>query len=1207
MEVIAVINAYLSADNPAGAAAADVTSQTITRCSCDVGCPCCGRCVESPSLSSSSWPPLPASSISALRDVDSFIARYQVLPPPPLIHSPPALSSDSVTWMLPLSSAQLDSSVSTLSCRKTLLKNSWELREPLTGTASRLVDHQSDVNSCGMLQQQNGESINQTDRSLNSTGPSLDFTACSMFSNSNADVQRCSDVLPAVAAAVIYSDATLEQTRSYPSLSQGLDSQPPEPCAPRVDSWNTAGRSLEKQGSSLAPDVSNNAASNFSTNVSDSSFLSAERTFYGGSTETDAAGTDPPISPVMSVAQQQETYWMQRTEDADSSHSTIQHDQVAAVKALIQSTALPLAPPASLISATAYLDRSAADYNGQSATHTLPRASSTRSLQATPPRPPPRSTTQNSYNASTLLGRSLPPEPPQITDTQATLDRICLYPGQMSTFQSPRALRDSGGRVGLSGSVQSLPGCDVTATSLAAASTTSRGRAAPPPPRRGSSMSPRLQTKSTRYGSRARSASVRSTDDDVDADVLLRLTGSSSTTSATLAGQHLEASEPSHPATNIAERETSRKATVSAQKPVAQIRPHAIRSPSASSYTRQRLNDDIDSKCSAAARTYEQQSSVQTQHVAHECSDVQSFTFASAGVSSNRQSGASSSASVSRFGTLRSRIRDYVTAAAGVSTNRKQQMTSSSFADWTLPRGRQLNVTRRSSSATSWEPDRSDYASSGNEPSRGTAALDDSAVWSSSSYFGVFPGPRPFSSPRTRATEVSLPQNIVASADSSTSTADVTSSIASRISTFLTFLGGSRRPVGSSPTSDTLPSTTLQPRPTSSATDSTRKALPSTNVSNVAKAVVDPIVVTLERQSRSVSSSPPVRSASTSEVLAKAAAAAAAAARDARGRQPLRFVREQRTSMSTFRNSGSLIVSVARSSSFSPHSTSAAGEAELSSQSADAFQVSDGRRTSKSGTLDMSAGQASLPARHPSAASHAHQSAPSTPLGWNDEDYTQPTMTSSLPVHSSIIRPPLTDETANTGENLLVTKEAQDVITDSSTPRTSCPTVPLSVFHQVDVEVERLIDLLQNVALPDNPPTERDADDKGAEVEAARESLLALTRQFVDDSQRLVSGATRSVDALVAGVQPSLSTLTRLTAQCQSTAALLTSPSHGVMLVGRVRDLAHAYRSTVSAARSAVGRPFNGVEMKSLMRQATSLAAILSSLIKMLNRTDIIC
>ena len=369
-------------------------------------------------------------------------------------------------------------------------------------------------------------------------------------------------------------------------------------------------------------------------------------------------------------------------------------------------------------------------------------------------------------------------------------------------------------------------------------------------------------------------------------------------------------------------------------------------------------------------------------------------------------------------------------------------------------------------------------------------------------------------------------------------------------------------------------------------------------------AVVDPVVSTLERQSRAVSTSPPVRSASTSEVLAKAAVAAAAAARDARGRQPMRFVREQRTSMSTFRSSGSLVVSVARSSSFSPHSTSAAREAQ---QTADGSQISDGRRTSKSGILDEGAGQVSLPAqlstKHPpSGARYAHQSAPSTPLDWNDEDRMQQTMISSLPFDNSVVRPPQIDQPANSGESLVTTKQTHEL-----PPGTCSSTVPLSVFRQVDVEVERLIELLQNAAVPDNPQPGRNADGSGTQVEVARESLLALTRQFVDDSQRLVSGATRSVDALVAGVQPSLATLTRLAGECQSTAAILTSPSQGVMLVGRVRDLAQAYRSTVSAARSAVGRPFNSVEMKSLMRQATSLAAILSSLIKMLNRTDIIC
>ena len=1203
----------LSADTPAAAAAAAadaVTSRAMTRCSCDVGCPCCGRCIETSSQSSSSWPPLPASSVAALRDVDVFIARYRVSPPPPLIQSPPAPSSDPTTWMFPvLTTAQMESSASTLSCRNTLLEDSREPRGPLADTAAQLVDYQSNVTSCGTLRLQNNESISETNWSWSSTGSALDLTACSVFSNINPDAQVYNNAIPVVTAAGIYSNASLEQPPAYSLSSQDLYSQPSVPCVSTVYSWNIDRQSLDEPGSTVASEVGSNGVSSFSTIVSESGLQPTDHTFYNCSTEvvgkvSDSVSTHPPRSSVITLAQQADKYWAQRGDIFGASQSTIQHDKAPVVRELSRPTAPPPAPPGLLTSTNAYVDRPAADCTDPLMVQTLPRAASTRSLQAPPPRPPPRSTTQESNDTSALLGRSLPPEP----DLQTTFDRISLCQGQMTTFQSPRMLRDSGSLSGLSGSVQSLPGCDVTASSLVAGATTSRGRPAPQPPRRGSSMSPRLQTKSTRHGHRARSASLRFSDEDADSDMLLRLGGNSASTSATVTRQQLDASRPNQSTVNIGERETARKATVSGQKPVAQIRPHAIRSPSASSYTRQRIDDDGDNKCSTEARTsVVQQSFVQTR-ATDDCSDTQSFSFTSVGVSSERQGGTASNMSFSRFGTLRSRIRDYVTAAASVGANRKQQTTSSSFADWTLPRSRRPDVARRSSSATSWEPDRSDYASSGSEQSRGTAALDDSAVWSSSSYFGVFPGPRPFSSPRTRATEVSLPQNIIASADSAMSAADVTSSITSRISTFLTFLGGSRRPPDSSDTPLSTSSATPPQPGSTTVSSSTRIERPRNSASYTkiptAKAVVDPIVSTLDRQSRAMSSSPPVRSASTSEVLAKAAAAAAAAARDARGRQPMRFVREQRTSMSTFRSSGSLVVSVGRSSSFSPHSTSAAREAQ---QSADGSQVSDGRRTSKSGTLDDGAGQVSSPAQSstkhsPSVARYAHQSAPSTPLDWNDEDRTQQTMTSSLPFDNSIVQPPQIGQTANSGESPATMKEAHEV------PQSTCSsTVPLSVFRQVDVEVERLIELLQNAAVADNPPSWRDADGSGRQVEAARESLLALTRQFVDDSQRLVSGATRSVNALVVGVEPSLATLTRLTGECQSTAALLTSPSQGVMLVGRVRDLAQAYRSTVSAARSAVGRPFNSVEMKSLMRQATSLAAILSSLIKMLNRTDIIC
>ena len=1151
----------------AAAAAESVTS--ITRCSCDVGCPCCGRCVQSQS-SSSSWSPLPDSSIAALRDVDNFIAMYRVSSPPPLISSPSTPGFHCTTSVLPVSTAQLDPPFPAWNSGQTLLQDYRELTQlPAKVECRTLVD------SCNTSQPRTEESMDSGDGCCNSSGigSASDASQHGLINRSETDV-RDYHVPPLLSAS------PAEQPAWYQMTSQS-SSQSPAPSVSNIDSWHVDRQCLDDQRTLVASDSS--GVDCVSTNTSKAGFLSTNHAPHSSSTETvreslDPENSNPPRSSVLSLAQQLDVFWAQRREiaaDVSSQPMVIQREQVVAGRVTTRPTAPPPAPPAGFpVSTNSNVDQPGPAYDEQWTTQTLPRAASTRSLQAPPPRPPPRSTTHDSNSTSAVLGRRLPPEPSPIIDTPSTFDRDYPYQGQVSTFQGQRALSESGGHGRLSGSVQSLPGCGVTS-----GVSTSRVRPAPQPPRRGSSMSPRLQTKSTRYGGRARSTSLRSNDDDVDADVLLRLTSGSSSTS----GQQLDTSE-----TSSAVRDTARKATVSGQKPVAQIRPHAIRSPSASSYTRERMADDDDRKCSVAARQPVDQPSSVTTDTTEIYSDAKSATLGN--VSSSRQA----TTSVSRFETLRSRIKDYMTAAAGPVAGRKQQMTSSSsFADWTLPRGRRPGPARRSSSATSWEPHRSDYASSatGSEASfatRGSGSFDDGAASSSSLYFGVFSGPRPFSSSRTRATEVSLPQNIVASADSSTSAADVTSSITSRISTFLTFLGGSRRPA--SPTSDTTSTTT--PQPTASVMSSGRTDRPSNAISDAKtpaqKAVIDPVISSLERRSRSVSASPPVRSASTSEVLAKAAAAAAAAAtaRDARGRQPLRFVREQRTSMSTFRSSGSLSLTSARFSNC-PSATE--------QPAADGFQISDGRRTSKSGTLDNSAGLVLSPASA-QVPSVAHQSAPSTPLDWSEGDgTTRQAMTCSLPDDN---------QTTSDVDNPVQFESAHDV----SKSRSCGSTTPLSVFRQVDVEVERLIELLQNAVVPDDrPPPRQDDDGRAAQVEAARESLLALTRQFVDDSQRLVSGATRSVDALVAGVEPSLTTLARLTDECRSTAAILASPSQGVMLVGRVRDLAQAYRSTVSAARSAVGRPFNSVEMKSLMRQATSLAAILSSLIKMLNRTDNIC
>lgn len=402
-------------------------------------------------------------------------------PPPPLIDSPSPLSYDAATSIFPASSEQLLSSASPTSPRESLLDDSLELNRPAADTAAEvLLDCRSDVDGWDALQQQSDESISQID-------------------------VHPGRVPCEVPASAVHSSVSLQQSWNPPPLQDVSYSA--APYVSSADRCITDARSLTAQGSLTVSDANDGGVVSFSTNVSESGLLPADGAFRDypvvetGGAVLDRSLADPPRTSVMTLAQQLDTYWAQRGYGAP-----LPHDPAApGARSVSRPTAPPPAPPA----------------DDQLTTQTLPRAASTRSLQAPPPRPPPRLDSNNTSSA--LLGRSLPPEP-----LTATLDRSSR--GQMTTFQGQRSL--GGGQGGLSGSVQSLPGCDVT--SAAASLTTSVGRAAaaPQPPRRGSSMSPRLQAKSTRYGGRARSTSLRSTDPDVDPDVLSRFVTNSSEASS---------------------------------------------------------------------------------------------------------------------------------------------------------------------------------------------------------------------------------------------------------------------------------------------------------------------------------------------------------------------------------------------------------------------------------------------------------------------------------------------------------------------------------------------------------------------------------------------------------------------------------------------------------------------------------------------------
>ena len=115
-----------------------------------------------------------------------------------------------------------------------------------------------------------------------------------------------------------------------------------------------------------------------------------------------------------------------------------------------------------------------------------------------------------------------------------------------------------------------------------------------------------------------------------------------------------------------------------------------------------------------------------------------------------------------------------------------------------------------------------------------------------------------------------------------------------------------------------------------------------------------------------------------------------------------------------------------------------------------------------------------------------------------------------------------------------------------------------------------------------------------------RETLVLHTRQFVTDSKLLVSSATQSRDKLIHNVNNSMHTLARIIQYAHATMRRMASITQAQSMGLRVKDVACAYRTTVNAANVAAGRPLDDPHMKLLMRQATSLASLLSTLMKSL-------
>ena len=130
---------------------------------------------------------------------------------------------------------------------------------------------------------------------------------------------------------------------------------------------------------------------------------------------------------------------------------------------------------------------------------------------------------------------------------------------------------------------------------------------------------------------------------------------------------------------------------------------------------------------------------------------------------------------------------------------------------------------------------------------------------------------------------------------------------------------------------------------------------------------------------------------------------------------------------------------------------------------------------------------------------------------------------------------------------------------------------------------------------------------KGASIQpdesrfaAARDALTSESRQFVTASKLFVKSATESEETLLGCLQTCMALLTRMVELTQALTQATATPQHTLTVVSRVSDVASAYQGTVRSALGAAGKGMEHPAMNTLMAQATSLAGVLTALMRTL-------
>merc|ERR1712212_1165702 len=116
----------------------------------------------------------------------------------------------------------------------------------------------------------------------------------------------------------------------------------------------------------------------------------------------------------------------------------------------------------------------------------------------------------------------------------------------------------------------------------------------------------------------------------------------------------------------------------------------------------------------------------------------------------------------------------------------------------------------------------------------------------------------------------------------------------------------------------------------------------------------------------------------------------------------------------------------------------------------------------------------------------------------------------------------------------------------------------------------------------------------------AKELLTTEARQFVTASKLFVKSATESEGQLMECLNHCVHMIERIGKVTIDVSVHTPTPMQTQSLIGKVRDVADTFMQTVSAAGNTTGRDMNDPAMNVLMKKATNLASVLTTLMRSL-------